>query len=158
MYLTLPTLFLSLEKTGGLFDIDATLPVLTIQFFLLVQLLSFFLFNPIQKLLKQREEEVEINLKNARLTLEQVEELQQKIRRILQAVRNRHSIRLKEIEAKRQTAVTRSKKYMETKVRNTRDVMVKNYINSASQTNDLIPGVVQEVNRYLQVRPPINRI
>ena len=28
--------YLSLEKTGGLFDIDATLPVLLIQFFLLL--------------------------------------------------------------------------------------------------------------------------
>ena len=32
--------YLSLEKTGGLFDIDATLPVLLIQFFLLVFLLK----------------------------------------------------------------------------------------------------------------------
>jgi len=31
--------YLSLEKTGGLFDIDATLPVLIIQFFLLLKII-----------------------------------------------------------------------------------------------------------------------
>ena len=107
MYTSLPYICLGLEKTGGLFDIDATLPVLTIQFFLLVQILSLLLFNPIQTILKQREEEIENNLKNARISLEEVEKLQQKIRRILQSVRERHSLRSKEIESKRQTAVVR---------------------------------------------------
>jgi len=158
MYTSLPYLYLGLEKTGGLFDIDATLPVMTIQFFLLVQILSFLLFNPIQKILKQREQEIENNLKNARISLEEVEKLQQKIRRILQSVRERHSIRSREVEVKRQTAVIRSKKYMEAKVRDTREAMVKNYITTATQSRDLIPGVVQEINRYLRVRPPINRV
>jgi ElaB/YqjD/DUF883 family membrane-anchored ribosome-binding protein len=142
MYTSLPYLYLSLEKTGGLFDIDATLPVMTIQFFLLVQISSFLLFNPIQKILKQREQEIENNLKNARISLEEVEKLQQKIRRILQSVRERHLIRSREVEVKRQTAVIRSKKY----------------ITTATEARDLIPGVVQEINRYLRVRPPINRV
>ncbi len=158
MYTSLPYLYLGLEeKAGGLFDIDATLPVLTIQFFLLVQILSFLLFNPIQKILKQREQEIENNLKNARISLEEVEKLQQKIRRILQSVRERHLLRSREVEVKRQTAVIRSKKYMEAKVKDTREVMVKSYIITATQASELIPGVVHEINRYLRVRPPINR-
>src|SRR6476469_7819549 len=102
MYTSLSSIYVSLEKTGGLFDIDATLPVLLIQFFLLVQILSLVLFNPIQKILKQREEEIENNLKNARVTLEEVDKLQQKIKKILQSVRDRHGIRVKEVESKRQ--------------------------------------------------------
>ena len=158
MYTSLPYICLGLEKTGGLFDIDATLPVLTIQFFLLVQILSLLLFNPIQTILKQREEEIENNLKNARISLEEVEKLQQKIRRILQSVRERHSLRSKEIESKRQTAVVRSKKYLDSQLRETRETMVTTYRTTALQARDLIPGVVQEINRYLRVRPPINRV
>lgn len=158
MYTSLPSIYVGLEKTGGLFDIDATLPVLLIQFFLLVQILSLVLFNPIQKILKQREEEIENNLKNARITLEEVDKLQQKIRRILQSVRDRHAIRAKEIESKRQIALIKSKKYLDTKLRQTRENMVSTYRTKATQAGDLIPGVVQEINRYLRVRPPINRI
>ena len=62
------------------------------------------------------------------------------------------------MESKRQTAVLRSKKYMEAKVRDTREAMVTNYITTATQARDLIPGVVQEINRYLRVRPPINKV
>jgi len=47
---------------------------------------------------------------------------------------------------------------MEAKVRDTRETMVKSYITTATQASDLIPGVVQEINRYLRVRPPINRV
>jgi F-type H+-transporting ATPase subunit b len=158
MYNSLPYIYIGLEKTGGLFDIDATLPVLLIQFFLLVQILSLVLFNPIQKILRQREEEIENNLKNARITLEQVDKLQQKIRRILQSVRDRHAIRAKEIESKRQIALITSKKYLDTKLRQTRENMINTYRTKATQAGDLIPGVVQEINRYLRVRPPINRI
>lgn len=158
MYTSLPFIYVGLEKTGGLFDIDGTLPVLLVQFFLLVQVLSVVLFNPIQKILKQREQEIENNLKNARITLEEVDKLQQKIRRILQSVRDRHAIRSKEIESKRQTALLRSKKYMETNLRQTRENMVTSYKAKVTQASDLLPGVVQEINRYLRVRPPINRV
>lgn len=158
MYSFLPCIYISLEKTGGLFDIDGTLPVLLVQFFLLVQLLSFLLFNPIQRILKQREEEIENNLKNARISLEEVEKLQQKIRRITQVVRERHQLRAKEIESKRQTALILSKKYMEGELRQTRQTMVLNYRKSASQASELIPGVVDEINKYLKVRPPIQHI
>nr|YP_009551214.1 ATP synthase CF0 subunit II [Vischeria sp. ACOI 3415]QAA12143.1 ATP synthase CF0 subunit II [Vischeria sp. ACOI 3415] len=158
MYTSLSSIYVSLEKTGGLFDIDATLPVLLIQFFLLVQILSLVLFNPIQKILKQREEEIENNLKNARVTLEEVDKLQQKIKKILQSVRDRQGIRVKEVESKRQTALIRSKKYLDTKLRKTRESMVNTYRTKATQADNLIPGVVKEINRYLRVRPPINRL
>jgi F-type H+-transporting ATPase subunit b len=158
MFTSIPSIYVGLEKTGGLFDIDATLPVLLIQFFLLVQILSLVLFNPIQRILKQRDEEIENNLKNARITLEEVDKLQQKIRKILQSVRDRHTIRAKEIESKRQTALIKSKKYLDTKLRQTRDNMVSTYSTKAKQAGDLVPGVVQEINRYLRVRPPINRL
>nr|YP_010478549.1 ATP synthase CF0 subunit II [Chlorobotrys sp.]UVI60854.1 ATP synthase CF0 subunit II [Chlorobotrys sp.] len=156
MYTLIPSIYVGLEKTGGLFDIDATLPVLLIQFFLLVQILSLVLFNPIQKVLKEREEEIENNLKTARIKLEEVDKLEQKIRRILQSVRDRHTIRAKEIESKRQIALSKSKKYLDTKLRQTRENMVSTYRTKATQAGDLIPGVVQEINRYLRFRIPRN--
>jgi F-type H+-transporting ATPase subunit b len=73
--------YLSLEKTGGLFDIDATLPVLLIQFFLLVFLLKAILFEPLQTILKTRNELIQVNLKKARLILESVNSIDIKTKR-----------------------------------------------------------------------------
>nr|BBC77442.1 ATP synthase CF0 B' chain subunit II [Nitzschia sp. PL3-2] len=45
-----------LNATGpdGLFDIDATLPILGVHFFVLFSFLHFFLYNPLQKKKEQR--------------------------------------------------------------------------------------------------------
>jgi F-type H+-transporting ATPase subunit b len=158
MLTLLPSLIVGLEKTGGLFDIDATLPVLIIQFFLLVQLLKIILFNPLQKVLQQREEEIENNLKNARISLEDVEKLQFKIRRLLEVIRDRHSSRAKEVESKRQAALIKTKKFLESEVRNKRNSLVNAYRSTALEASDLIPTVVKELNKYLRRRPPKRRV
>jgi len=72
--------------------------------------------------------------------------------------RERHQLRAKEIESKRQTVLLLSKKYMEGELRETRQSMVSNYRTAASQASELIPGVVEELNKYLKVRPPIQHI
>jgi F-type H+-transporting ATPase subunit b len=154
----LPSLTIGLEKTGGLFDIDATLPVLIVQFFILVQLLKIILFNPLQKVLQQREEEIENNLKNARISLEDVEKLQYKIRRLLEVIRARHSLRAKEVESKRQAALIKTKKFLETEIRSKRNSLVNTYRNTALEASDLIPSVVQDLNKYLRRRPPKRRV
>jgi len=45
----LSSYLISLEKTGGLFDIDGTLPALMLQFAIFVQVLRVLLFQPLQK-------------------------------------------------------------------------------------------------------------
>lgn len=152
------TLTVGLEKTGGLFDIDATLPVLIVQFFVLVQLLKLILFNPLQKILQQREEEIENNLKNARISLEDVDKLQYKIRRLLDVIRIRHSSRAKEVESKRQAALIKTKKYLETEVRSKRNSLVGAYRTTALEASDLIPTIVKDLNKYLRRRPPKRRV
>ena len=80
----LSSYLISLEKTGGLFDIDGTLPALMLQFAIFVQVLRVLLFQPLQKILQQREDEIENNFKNGRISLDDVEELQKKIKKLLE--------------------------------------------------------------------------
>jgi hypothetical protein len=53
----------SLEGSGGLFDFDGTLPVMVIQILLLVVLLESKLYNPVSKFLKERKENIAINIR-----------------------------------------------------------------------------------------------
>jgi|TARA_B110000240_G_scaffold186409_1_gene223015 F-type H+-transporting ATPase subunit b len=61
------TLILSSEVDGpgGLFDIDATLPLVAIQFVLLMVLLNIILYNPLLTIIEERKEYILTNLGKA---------------------------------------------------------------------------------------------
>jgi len=70
------TLITSSEITGpgGLFDINATLPLIAIQFIVLMIILNFILFDPVLLTLKEREKYIFINLAKASTLLITAEE------------------------------------------------------------------------------------
>ena len=53
------------EGAGGLFDFNATLPLMAIQFILLTVVLTFVFYKPVGKLLEERETLISGNLTNA---------------------------------------------------------------------------------------------
>ena len=63
------------SKKGGLFDIGATLPLVAIQFLILMFLLNLLLYNPLTTLMNQRNEYVLDNLSKASNMLVTAEEL-----------------------------------------------------------------------------------
>jgi F-type H+-transporting ATPase subunit b len=54
---------------GGLFDIDATLPLVAIQFLLIMGILNIILYNPLLTIMEERKEYVLTNLSQASNTL-----------------------------------------------------------------------------------------
>ena len=50
---------------GGLFDIDATLPLVAIQFVLLTVVLNIILYNPLLTIIEERKEYILTNLSKA---------------------------------------------------------------------------------------------
>jgi F-type H+-transporting ATPase subunit b len=63
------------SKKGGLFDIGATLPLVAIQFLILMFLLNLLLYNPLTTLMNQRNEYILDNLSKASNMLVTAEEL-----------------------------------------------------------------------------------
>jgi F-type H+-transporting ATPase subunit b len=63
------------SKKGGLFDIGATLPLVAIQFLLLMFILNSVLYNPLIALMNQRNEYILDNLSKASNMLVTAEEL-----------------------------------------------------------------------------------
>jgi len=63
------------EGEGGLFDFNATLPLMALQFILLTVVLTFILFKPVGKVLEDRETFVSNNLSEALEKLVKADEL-----------------------------------------------------------------------------------
>ena len=64
-----------IEGPGGLFDINATLPLVAIQFILLMVLLNVILYSPLLTIIEERKEYVLGNLAEASEKLAQAKEL-----------------------------------------------------------------------------------
>lgn len=62
-------------EKGGLFDIDATLPIMAIQFLLLVAILNSIFFKPLTRTIDERNDYVRDNLTKAKDRLQKAEEL-----------------------------------------------------------------------------------
>ena len=60
---------------GGLFDFDATLPLVVIQFLLLMIILNIILYNPLLTVIDERKEYILNNLSKASETLAEANKL-----------------------------------------------------------------------------------
>jgi F-type H+-transporting ATPase subunit b len=63
------------EGAGGLFDFNATLPLMAIQFILLTIVLTFVFYKPVAKALEERETNISTNLADASEKLLKADEL-----------------------------------------------------------------------------------
>ena len=63
------------EGAGGLFDFNATLPLMAIQFVLLTVVLTFLFYKPVSKVLDERESYINGNLTQASEKLTKADEL-----------------------------------------------------------------------------------
>jgi F-type H+-transporting ATPase subunit b len=68
-------LLLATEKAGGLFDLDGTLPLVAIQFVILMILLNFILYTPLLTVINNRNNYITENLAKASQLLAQANQL-----------------------------------------------------------------------------------
>lgn len=80
---------------GGLFDIDATLPLVAIQFVLLMVLLNIILYNPLLTVIEERKEYILVNLSKASKLLAEANELTKQYEQKLENVRKEAQFEIK---------------------------------------------------------------
>ncbi len=73
---------------GGLFDFDATLPLVAIQFVLLTVILNVLLYSPLSTVVAERNELILTNLANASETLAKANEMTAQYEQELESVRS----------------------------------------------------------------------
>ncbi|HEY9762133.1 MAG TPA: F0F1 ATP synthase subunit B' [Trichocoleus sp.] len=74
-WITLLAVEAAAEEGGGLFDFDATLPLMALQFILLAVILNALLYKPLGKALDERDAYVRTNKVDAKERLEKAEQL-----------------------------------------------------------------------------------
>jgi F-type H+-transporting ATPase subunit b len=72
---------------GGLFDLDATLPLVAIQFLLLMVILNIILYNPLLTIIEERKEYILTNLSEASKVLAEANQLTTQYEQELENVR-----------------------------------------------------------------------
>ena len=72
----MPTLFLFGASEGGLFDFDATLPLMAVQVVLLTFILNALFFKPVGKVVEEREGYINTSRVEAKEKLAEVERLE----------------------------------------------------------------------------------
>jgi len=80
-------LFAMTEGAGGLFDFNATLPLMAIQFILLTVVLTFVFYKPVSKVIDEREAYINGNLTTASEKLIKADELYKEYDEQLKAAR-----------------------------------------------------------------------
>jgi F-type H+-transporting ATPase subunit b len=87
------------EGAGGLFDFNATLPLMALQFILLTVVLTFIFFKPLSKVIDEREKYINGNLTTASEKLIKADELY-----------NEYDEQLKTARVNAQAIITKSEK------------------------------------------------
>jgi F-type H+-transporting ATPase subunit b len=87
------------EGAGGLFDFNATLPLMALQFILLTVVLTFIFYKPVAKHLEERETMISTNLSDASEKLLKADELY-----------NQYDEQLKSARAEAQSIIAESEK------------------------------------------------
>ncbi len=83
----MPNLFLFGATEGGLFDFDATLPLMAVQVVLLTFILNALFFKPVGKVVEEREGYVTTSRAEAKQKLAQVERLEAELKDQLKQAR-----------------------------------------------------------------------
>jgi len=81
------SLFLFGASEGGLFDFDATLPLMAVQVVVLTFILNTLFFKPVGKVVEEREDYVNTSRTQAKKKLAEVEQLEQDLRNQLKEAR-----------------------------------------------------------------------
>jgi len=83
----MPTLFLFGASEGGLFDFDATLPLMAVQVVLLTFILNALFFKPVGRVVEEREGYVTTSRAEAKKKLAEVEKLENDLKNQLKQAR-----------------------------------------------------------------------
>ena len=83
----MPTLFLFGASEGGLFDFDATLPLMAVQVVLLTFILNALFFKPVGKVVEEREDYVNTSRAEAKKKIAEVERLETELKDQLKEAR-----------------------------------------------------------------------
>lgn len=140
---------------GGLFDINATLPLVVIQFLLLMVILNVLLYNPLLTVIEERKEYILTNLSEASKILAEANKLTTQYEQELEDVRKQAQLEItksqkihKEIL---EVEVNISQKYIDNLLDTiTKDLFAKKEI-ALNNLDEIVKSLLIDIERKLAV-------
>jgi len=140
---------------GGLFDIDATLPLVAIQFVLLMVILNVILYSPLLTIIEERKEYILNKLAKASEILSQANELTAQYEQELNSVRKEAQLEItnsqkihKEIL---EIELNISQKYIDNLLENITDDLLEKKNTALNSLDTIVQSLCVEVENVLSI-------
>lgn len=136
-------LYLIAEKPGGLFDFDGTLPLIAIQFLILMFSLNVLLYTPLLKIIDDRSKYIANNLQEASLILSKANQLSSQYEEEFSKIK-------KEVELDSLTLQNLHKNVLETEVlfsqKTFDNYLIQTITNFDSEKEKILTSLDEEIN------------
>lgn len=129
-----PLFFLATEKPGGLFDLDGTLPLVALQFLVLMFFLNFILYTPLLSVINERNQYINKNLANASSTLAQSKKLIEQYEAELAKARKEGQLQISALQKLQKDVLEADNKL----IKNTLDEFLKKFNTSLNQNKERV--------------------
>jgi len=140
---------------GGLFDINATLPLVAIQFILLAVILNIVLYNPLLTIIEERKEYILTNLAKASEILAEANKLNKQYEEELANIRKEAQLEItnsqkihKEIL---ETEVNISQKYIDNLLDNIQQELINKKYIALNNLDDIVQSLCADIDYRLSI-------
>ena len=137
---------------GGLFDINATLPLVAIQFLFLVVLLNIILYNPLLTVIEERKEYILTNLGKASEILAEANKLTEQYEQELASVRKEAQLEITSSQKIHKEILEIELKNSQKYIDNLLDTIQKDLITKKNTALNSLDEIVQSLSADIETR------
>ncbi len=150
--MTLWTILLAAEaagESGGLFDFDATLPLMAVQFLVLMVVLNALFYKPLGQAIDQRADYVRGKLMDERERLSKAQALAKQYEQELVDVRREAQAMIAQAQAEAQQAITTEVQQAQQAVQQQREAAAREIEAQKAQAYQTLEGEVESLSRQI---------
>ena len=137
---------------GGLFDINATLPLVAIQFVLLTVILNIILYNPLLTIIEERKEYILTNLSKASEILAEANKLTEQYEQELTSVRKEAQLEITNSQKIHKEILETELKVSQKYIDNLLDTITKDLLNKKDIALNSLDEIVQSLCVDIETR------
>ena len=137
---------------GGLFDINATLPLVAIQFVLLTIILNIILYNPLLTIIEERKEYILTNLSKASEILAEANKLTEQYEEELTSVRKEAQLEITNSQKIHKEILETELKVSQNYIDNLLDTITKDLLNKKDIALNSLDEIVQSLCVDIETR------
>ena len=137
---------------GGLFDINATLPLVAIQFVLLTVILNIILYNPLLTIIEERKEYILTNLSKASEILAEANKLTEQYEEELTSVRKEAQLEITNSQKIHKEILETELKVSQNYIDNLLDTISKDLLNKKDIALNSLDEIVQSLCVDIETR------